>query len=187
MRIDQLPQENVYIPHKSADNTVSDLNMFLESMPKNNPFPQQKAKSITSRHTHQKYLQPTIKTIKNFMPISSALKNTQVKTVIKCPLCNFLATTKNPYRHLQDHLVHLHFKKRIAAALPTRTPFICPMLDCEKKKYHDWQALMRHYISKKHGILRRLVEEELDSLERGDISELFTNQQTRPQAIQGKI
>ena len=39
-----------------------------------------------------------------------------------CPICKFQATTKNPYRHLQDHLARVHFKERIAADLPTKKP-----------------------------------------------------------------
>ena len=39
-----------------------------------------------------------------------------------CPICKFQATTKNPYRHLQDHLARVHFKDRIAADLPTKKP-----------------------------------------------------------------
>jgi len=66
-----------------------------------------------------------------------------------CPICKFQATTKNPYRHLQDHLARMHFKDRIAADLPTKKPYICPMAGCDGKHYPDWQAVMRHYIGKK--------------------------------------
>merc|ERR1719412_566203 len=68
---------------------------------------------------------------------------------------------KNPYRHLQDHLARNHFKDRIAADLPTKKPYICPMPGCDGKHYPDWQAVMRHYIGKKHGILDKFVKEEL--------------------------
>ena len=94
-----------------------------------------------------------------------------------CPICMFQATTKNPYRHLQDHLARYHFKERIAADLPTKKPYICPMPGCDNKHYPDWQvrthslsteldilclqAVMRHYIGKKHGILDKFVKEEL--------------------------
>jgi len=78
-----------------------------------------------------------------------------------CPLCKFQATTKNPYRHLQDHLARMHFKERIAADLPTKKPYICPMDGCDNKHYPDWQAVMRHYIGKKHGILDKFVKETL--------------------------
>lgn len=78
-----------------------------------------------------------------------------------CPICKFQATTKNPYRHLQDHLARNHFKDRIAAELPTKKPYICPMAGCDGKHYPDWQAVMRHYIGKKHGILDKFVKETL--------------------------
>ena len=57
-----------------------------------------------------------------------------------CPICKFQATTKNPYRHLQDHLARYHFKERIAADLPTKKPYICPMPGCDNKHYPDWQV-----------------------------------------------
>merc|ERR1719285_470853 len=78
-----------------------------------------------------------------------------------CPLCKFQATTKNPYRHLQDHLARVHFKDRIAAELPTKKPYVCPFEGCDGKQYPDWQAVMRHYIGKKHGILDKYVREEI--------------------------
>jgi len=83
-----------------------------------------------------------------------------------CPICKWQATTKNPYRHLQDHLARIHFKERIAAELPTKKPYICPMADCDGKHYPDWQAVMRHYIGKKHGILDKFVKEELSQIRR---------------------
>jgi hypothetical protein len=83
-----------------------------------------------------------------------------------CPICKFQATTKNPYRHLQDHLARMHFKDRIAADLPTKKPYICPMPGCDGKHYPDWQAVMRHYIGKKHGILDKFVKEELAQIRR---------------------
>ena len=78
-----------------------------------------------------------------------------------CPICKFQASTKNPYRHLQDHLARLHFKERIASELPTKKPYICPEPGCEHKHYPDWQGVMRHYIGKKHGVLDRFVKEHL--------------------------
>lgn len=83
-----------------------------------------------------------------------------------CPICKFQATTKNPYRHLQDHLARMHFKERIAADLPTKKPYMCPMPGCDGKHYPDWQAVMRHYIGKKHGILDKFVKEELAQIRR---------------------
>jgi len=83
-----------------------------------------------------------------------------------CPICKFQATTKNPYRHLQDHLARVHFKDRIAAELPTKKPYICPFDGCDGKQYPDWQAVMRHYIGKKHGILDKYVKEELVHIRR---------------------
>jgi len=81
-----------------------------------------------------------------------------------CPICKFQATTKNPYRHLQDHLARVHFKERIAAELPTKKPYKCPFEGCDGKQYPDWQAVMRHYIGKKHGILDKYVKEELTQI-----------------------
>ena len=78
-----------------------------------------------------------------------------------CPLCNFQAATRNPYRHLQDHLARHHFKEKIAASLPTRRPFICPVPSCNDRTFKDWQAVMRHYLGKKHGILDQFVKDEL--------------------------
>ena len=43
----------------------------------------------------------------------------------------------------QDHLVHYHFKDRIASDLPTKKPYICPMAGCENKHYPDWQVQTR--------------------------------------------
>eukprot|EP00092_Neocalanus_flemingeri_P036049 GFUD01039249.1.p1 GENE.GFUD01039249.1~~GFUD01039249.1.p1 ORF type:complete len:276 (-),score=51.26 GFUD01039249.1:65-892(-) len=81
-----------------------------------------------------------------------------------CPLCKFQATTKNPYRHLQDHLARVHFKKRLLRELPARKPFLCPVDECQGqgKDYGDWQAVMRHYIGNKHGVLEKFVMETLD-------------------------
>jgi len=78
-----------------------------------------------------------------------------------CPICKFQATTKNPYRHLQDHLARVHFKERLARELPTVKPFKCPVEECNGKHYADWQAVMRHYIGNKHGILEKFVKETL--------------------------
>jgi len=79
-----------------------------------------------------------------------------------CPLCKFQAATKNPYRHLQDHLALVHFKERIAKELPAVKPFKCPVAECNGKHYPDWQAVMRHYIGNKHGILQKFVKEMLE-------------------------
>ena len=35
------------------------------------------------------------------------------------------------------------------------------MAGCDGKHYPDWQAVMRHYIGKKHGILDKFVKETL--------------------------
>eukprot|EP00092_Neocalanus_flemingeri_P030166 GFUD01032744.1.p1 GENE.GFUD01032744.1~~GFUD01032744.1.p1 ORF type:complete len:277 (-),score=46.43 GFUD01032744.1:95-925(-) len=79
-----------------------------------------------------------------------------------CPICKFQATTKNPYRHLQDHLARVHFKKRLQRELPATKPFMCPVEECQGKDYGDWQAVMRHYIGNKHGVLEKFVMETLD-------------------------
>jgi len=94
-------------------------------------------------------------------PFMGIPRDSRENAVQICPICKFQATTKNPYRHLQDHLARNHFKERIAAELPTKKPYICPESGCENKAYPDWQAVMRHYIGKKHGVLDRFVKEEL--------------------------
>ena len=84
------------------------------------------------------------------------------QSIQMCPLCKFQATTKNPYRHLQDHLARVHFKERLARELPAMKPFKCPVPECQGKHYTDWQAVMRHYIGNKHGILEIYVKEMLE-------------------------
>ena len=42
--------------------------------------------------------------------------------------------------------------------------YICPMAGCDGKHYPDWQAVMRHYIGKKHGILDKFVKETLSEV-----------------------
>ena len=84
------------------------------------------------------------------------------QSIQMCPLCKFQATTKNPYRHLQDHLARVHFKERLARELPAMKPFKCPVPECQGKHYTDWQAVMRHYIGNKHGILEMYVQEMLE-------------------------
>ena len=97
------------------------------------------------------------------MVIAKPRINRNQEGVPTCAICHFQATTRNPYRHLhlQDHLARVHFKERIAAELPTKKPYICPEPGCENKHYPDWQAVMRHYIGRVHGVLDRFVEEEL--------------------------
>lgn len=97
-----------------------------------------------------------------------------------CPICKFQATTKNPYRHLQDHLARVHFKDRIAAELPTKKPYICPFEGCDGKQYPDWQAVMRHYIGKKHGILDKYVKEELNLVRRDSGGRIIPGALARP-------
>ena len=43
-------------------------------------------------------------------------------------------------------------------------PFNCPIAECESKNLSDWQAVMRHYIGNKHGVLEKCVREELDGI-----------------------
>ena len=97
----------------------------------------------------------------NDLVIAKPRINRNQEGVQTCAICHFQATTRNPYRHLQDHLALVHFKERIAAELPTKKPYICPEPGCENKQYPDWQAVMRHYIGRRHGVLDRFVEEEL--------------------------
>ena len=78
-----------------------------------------------------------------------------------------------------------HFKERLARELPATKPFKCPVDGCQvsgvllsgaeksglvlkccvgqEKQYPDWQAVMRHYIGNKHGLLERYVMEHLKS------------------------
>ena len=72
--------------------------------------------------------------------IAGIPRDSRENAVQICPICKFQATTKNPYRHLQDHLARNHFKDRIAADLPTKKPYICPMPGCDEKHYPDWQV-----------------------------------------------
>eukprot|EP00096_Caligus_rogercresseyi_P014410 TRINITY_DN691_c4_g1_i1.p1 TRINITY_DN691_c4_g1~~TRINITY_DN691_c4_g1_i1.p1 ORF type:complete len:416 (-),score=146.50 TRINITY_DN691_c4_g1_i1:178-1425(-) len=76
-----------------------------------------------------------------------------------CVLCGFIPTTKNKYRELQDHLVRVHFREAIKAALPTRRPYLCPEKNCSVEG-KDWQALMRHYTGK-HGVLDAYLKHAL--------------------------
>uniref|UniRef100_A0A0K2T3Y6 C2H2-type domain-containing protein n=1 Tax=Lepeophtheirus salmonis TaxID=72036 RepID=A0A0K2T3Y6_LEPSM len=78
-----------------------------------------------------------------------------------CVLCGFIPTTKNKYRELQDHLVRVHFREDIKAALPTRRPYLCPEKNCNVEG-KDWQALMRHYTGK-HGVLDAYLKEALSN------------------------
>ena len=79
------------------------------------------------------------------MHLSGIPRDSRENAVQICPICKFQATTKNPYRHLQDHLARMHFKDRIAADLPTKKPYICPMAGCDGKHYPDWQVMEKYY------------------------------------------
>lgn len=46
--------------------------------------------------------------------------------------------------------------------MPVSKPFNCPIPECESRNLSDWQAVMRHYIGNKHGILEKYVREELE-------------------------
>ena len=74
------------------------------------------------------------------MILSGIPRDSRENAVQICPICKFQASTKNPYRHLQDHLARVHFKERIALELPTKKPYICPEPGCEHKHYPDWQV-----------------------------------------------
>ena len=41
----------------------------------------------------------------------------------------------------------------------------CPVAECQEKSYADWQAVMRHYIGNKHGVLEKFVKEMLSARE----------------------
>jgi len=75
----------------------------------------------------------------------------------KCRICNTELHTKNPYRALQDHYARFHFSNNLKI-LPTEKPYVCPVPDCKDKPYRDWQALMRHYMGQKHGILKKYLQ-----------------------------
>ena len=80
--------------------------------------------------------------------IAGIPRDSRENAVQICPICKFQATTKNPYRHLQDHLARNHFKDRIAADLPTKKPYICPMPGCDEKHYPDWQGSQSNHFNK---------------------------------------
>jgi len=75
----------------------------------------------------------------------------------KCRICYTELHTKNPYRALQDHYARFHFSDNLKI-LPTEKPYVCPVPDCKDKPYRDWQALMRHYMGQKHGILKKYLQ-----------------------------
>ena len=79
--------------------------------------------------------------------LSGIPRDSRENAVQICPICKFQASTKNPYRHLQDHLARVHFKERIALELPTKKPYICPEPGCEHKHYPDWQVGVIFYES----------------------------------------
>merc|ERR1719250_279905 len=87
------------------------------------------------------------------------LKQNQLKSQgpQKCRICNTEVHTKNPYRALQDHYARFHFSDNLKI-LPTEKPYLCPVPDCKDKPYRDWQALMRHYMGQKHGILKKYLQ-----------------------------
>ena len=71
--------------------------------------------------------------------LSGIPRDSRENAVQICPICKFQASTKNPYRHLQDHLARVHFKERIALELPTK-PSIFPESGCKHKHNPDWQV-----------------------------------------------
>ena len=87
------------------------------------------------------------------------LKQNQLKSQgpQKCRICYTELHTKNPYRALQDHYARFHFSDNLKI-LPTEKPYLCPVPDCKDKPYRDWQALMRHYMGQKHGILKKYLQ-----------------------------
>ena len=87
-----------------------------------------------------------------------------------CPICRFEGVTKNPYRHLQDHMARVHFKERLERELPQTKPFFCPTQECQGRIFSDWQAMQRHYIGNKHGILEKYVYEYLGMKENAGIA-----------------
>lgn len=134
----------------------------------NNKVRRQKPKDENANSPYIARKTNSLGALGNALHGSPGMKDARENAVQICPICKFQATTKNPYRHLQDHLARCHFKDRIAADLPTRKPYICPMPGCDTKSYPDWQAVMRHYIGKKHGILDKFVKEELGNIRRDD-------------------
>ena len=48
---------------------------------------------------------------------------------------------------------------------PTPVVLQCPVAECQEKSYADWQAVMRHYIGNKHGVLEKFVKEMLSARE----------------------
>ena len=66
--------------------------------------------------------------------------------------------------NLKYFAARTHFKERLARELPACKPFNCPIAECDSQNLSDWQAVMRHYIGNKHGVLEKYVREELDCL-----------------------
>ena len=129
-----------------------------------------KRKSDESHATVVAYKRP--KTGPSITAMSQAVNGSLGKTSGNCicPICRFEGVTKNPYRHLQDHMARVHFKERLERELPQTKPFFCPTQECQGRIFSDWQAMQRHYIGNKHGILEKYVYEYLGMKENAGIA-----------------
>merc|ERR1719282_1341431 len=172
----QAPQTGVKRPKTEPSNgtvvTPEQSSTFPAPSPPQNPESQTllKRKSDESHATVVAYKRP--KTGPSITAMSQAVNGGLGKTSGNCicPICRFEGVTKNPYRHLQDHMARVHFKERLERELPQTKPFFCPTQECQGRIFSDWQVMQRHYIGNKHGILEKYVYEYLGMKENAGIA-----------------
>ena len=86
-----------------------------------------------------------------------------------CELCNFEFKRKHPGDEKIHHLMTQHFhekiEREIKPRIPNNKPFGCPEEKCafvSKAKASCKKLVLRHYLVQ-HGVLKKLVKEELES------------------------
>ena len=86
-----------------------------------------------------------------------------------CELCNFEFKRKHPGEEKNHHLMTKHFQQKIEREIkpkiPKNQPFGCPEKKCafvSKAKASCRKLVLRHYLVQ-HGVLKKLVKEELES------------------------
>ena len=129
---------------------------FLEVVPPQNSATQNgfKRKNRESPET----VVPSYKRSRTHTSIGAmgqAIHGLEGEKVQVCPLCRWVARTKNPYRHLQDHLgrplvdvdyfhktlstiiftARTHFKEHLVRDLPQTKPYYCPSKECEVRLF----------------------------------------------------
>lgn len=136
--------------HRYDIHNLEDPNKKLKPCPK--PFTpisqeENKPKTVESRKrkTESDEKLVNIKRPKNNEPLGKT-----------CPLppCDFKASTKNQYRHMQDHLANVHFKNELAQDLPNKKPYKCPLPKCNAE-FNIHQDIKRHYIGNQHGLVMK--------------------------------